>query len=93
MYPYKANICNNMTLHNNTYKGFNSLRFRDAYDKLSKKDKVELQDTICALIGWSVTTFWTRANGVHPVKESEVPVIEEVFARYNIDPWKGSEIV
>jgi len=66
--------------------------FEDAYYNLSYWDRFEIRDSIIKETKWSIQTFNNKRSGKTYFKKSEIPVIKEVFNRYNINPWNGERI-
>jgi hypothetical protein len=41
---------------------------------------------------WSRSSFTIKRSGESPLRENEIPVIQEIFARYGLNAWTGEKI-
>ena len=58
------------------------------YDEIRRQIRDELMDTL----GWAISTFNYKKNGNTPLRENEIPVIQEIFNRFGLNPWTGERI-
>jgi hypothetical protein len=63
--------------------------FEEAFDSLPNKKIMAVRQELMRELGWSVSVFYYKKRGDTPIWESEVPVIEEIFRRFNINAWNG----
>lgn len=63
--------------------------FRAGFDSLPRKHLLEVRGILMEKCGWSKQSFYHKCNGINKLHSLEIPVIEEVFAEFNIDAWTG----
>jgi hypothetical protein len=66
--------------------------FLKGYTRLPGFEQRELRDGLMEKTGWCISTFYHRCNGRIALKPLEIPVVEELFKQYNIDPWTGERL-
>ena len=79
-----------MTQSNTINKVING--FDDAFMNLRSKDQLPVRKELMELLGWAISSFYIKKNGDTPIKEKEIPVIEDVFRRYGLDAWTGKQL-
>ena len=67
--------------------------FEKAWDKLTKDQQRLVEMEIRYECDWALTTFYTKYKGIRPVRKLEIPVVEAVFRKFNINPWTGETII
>ena len=66
--------------------------FDAAWMLLSHEQKWEVEKELRDRCDWAISTFFTKRTGLRPIRKLEIPVVEEVFRKYNIDAWTGKKI-
>lgn len=86
MYENNTSLTNMETQVNteNVVKGFQA-----GYDELSRLHKAHVRYAIMSRCDLSYHSFYQRMSGRSRVMKLEIPVIENIFAEYNINPWTG----
>jgi len=78
-----------MNLEINTKKQIKT-NFEEGYGMLPAKFQIPARDDIMKKCGWkSLVTFHLKRKGTVHISILEIPVIEEIFAKHNLDPWTG----
>lgn len=63
--------------------------FEDAFNCLPKNQIMPIRMELMKELGWSISMFYYKKRGDTPIWEHEVPLIESVFGRFNIDVCTG----
>lgn len=66
--------------------------FEEAFRSIPKNKILYVRKEIMTRLNWSVSLFYYKKRGDTPIWEFEVPVIEEIFSSFRIDPWTGEMI-
>ena len=66
--------------------------FADAFDNMPNKHRLTVRRELQKRLKWSSSSFWYKRVGESPLRENDIPVITEVFNRYNLNPWTGRQI-
>jgi hypothetical protein len=66
--------------------------FNDAFNNLPHKYILIVRRELQKKLGWSPRTFSYKRSGEYPLRENEVPVIQEIFARFGLNSWTGERI-
>jgi len=68
--------------------------FQEAWNNLPNRPALllSIRREFQKRLGWSKSSFNYKRTGESPLRENEIPVIKEVFNRYNINPWNGERI-
>jgi hypothetical protein len=66
--------------------------FAEAFENLPRKHILIVRRELQKRLGWSTRNFQYKRSGDSPIRVNEVPTIEEVFARFNLNPWTGERI-
>ena len=66
--------------------------FEEALDNLPHKHFTVVRREIIKRLRWSPRSFGYKRIGEMPLRENEVPVIQEIFSRYHIDAFTGERI-
>ena len=69
-----------------SYSGFYA-----AYNNLPIHAGTLVRRELQKRLSWSIASFYYKRSGESPLRENEVPVIEEIFHRYGLDPWTGQK--
>jgi len=68
-------------------------KFIEAYQMLPQKYLEPLKEEIKGKCGWNTdSTFHRKRLGTVRIRLPERQIIEEVFAKYNINAWTGEYI-
>ena len=59
--------------------------FRDAYNKIPRGIYLDVKDELLREFGWSQSLLYMRLSGERKIKETEIPIIKMIFAKYEID--------
>lgn len=59
--------------------------FEDAFNCLPKNQILPIRQELMRDLDWSLSVFYYKKRGDTPIWEHEVPVIESIFLRFNID--------
>lgn len=78
----------------NTGKRLKSGRrgFEEAFNCIPRNKILYVRKEIMTRLNWSVSVFYYKKRGDTPIWENEVPVIEQIFSMFRIDPWTGETI-
>lgn len=63
--------------------------FKKGYVRLPEIDQIELKDEMMIQADWSLSTFYNKMKGTRRLRKPEIPIVEEVFQKFGIDPWTG----
>ncbi len=63
--------------------------FAEAFENLPKRASLIVRRELQKRCHWSQSSFYFKKSGESPLRENEIPVIRDVFARYHLDPWTG----
>jgi len=66
--------------------------FKVASGKVPKEAYESIRREIIKRLGISPASYNYKRIGESPLRESEVPVIQEIFSRYHIDAFTGEKI-
>lgn len=66
--------------------------FLDAYENLPSRHQLQVRRELQKRLHWCPSTFYFKRNGESPLRENEIPIIEEVFQRYRINPRNGERL-
>ena len=66
--------------------------FNEAFEALTDELRYAVEIELRQKCDWAANTFYTKRKGIRPVRKLEIPVVEEVFRKYNIDVWTGKKI-
>jgi hypothetical protein len=88
LYPCKTKIVYQTTSNNiKQYlkKMINQNSFREAFDQLSKDDKIKVRDYMKELFEWEQSTFTAKKNGHRRLRGCESLCIALEFEKYGIE--------
>jgi len=64
--------------------------FVKAYEMLSIRCQKNIRMKIMYECDWlAPKTFLNKLDGKTIIRRPEIPIIERIFAEYNLDPWTG----
>lgn len=64
--------------------------FEKGYVMLPVKYQKHVRRELMQECEWSAPqTFYSKVKGETSVRKTEIPVIERIFAEYNLNPWTG----
>lgn len=66
--------------------------FSEAFDNLPNKFRATIRRELQKRLGWSISSFYYKRAGDSPLRENEVSVLEEVFKRFDLNPWTGERL-
>jgi hypothetical protein len=66
--------------------------FEEAFNSLPRNKIKDARQELMSRLVWSISVFYYKKRGDTPIWEHELPVIEEVFSRYRVNPWNGESI-
>lgn len=66
--------------------------FEEAFNNLQYKHTFYVRREIIKRLKWSPRTYNYKRLGETPLRENEIPVIQEIFERYGINPWTGEKL-
>jgi hypothetical protein len=66
--------------------------FEMAFNSLPRNQIKAVRQEIMKELGWSVSLFYYKKRGETAIWIHEVPHIETIFCRFNINPYTGQPI-
>ena len=66
--------------------------FEAASDNVPKKAYENIRREIIKRLGISPASYNYKRKGESPLRENEVPVIQEIFSRFSLNAWNGERI-
>lgn len=66
--------------------------FADAFYNLPSRHSLVIRREFQKRLGWSRASFYLKCSGESPIRQNEVPVIQEIFTRFGLNPWTGEKI-
>jgi len=66
--------------------------FSDAFENLPSRFRMIARRELQKRLHWSPSSFYYKRSGESPLRENEVPVIQEIFSRFSLNAWTGERI-
>jgi len=66
--------------------------FADAFGNLPNRHSSIVRRELLKRLKCCPRTFFSKKIGEAPIRENEVPIIEEIFSRFGLNAWNGERI-
>ena len=66
--------------------------FADAFGNLPNRHSSIVRRELLKRLKCCPRTFFSKKIGEAPIRENEVPIIEEIFSRFGLNAWTGERI-
>ena len=66
--------------------------FAEAFSNLPNKHSLIVRRELQKRLKWSMRTFFNKRGGDAPLRENEVPIIQEIFERFELNAWTGQRL-